>query len=122
MTNYNDQLIWQKHSELTAMLSENFENCKEKWFNKRIMGTVIITNNHIIKAFELPWKSGKIAYLSKAMEELRNIQSLLILAENMKLCKVVKARELQAQTVSLIKITYGLLRYLRKPKEEAEAA
>jgi hypothetical protein len=119
---FNNQLIWQKHSELTAMLNDNFENCKEKWFNKRLMGTAIIANNHIIKAFELPWKSGKIAYLSKAKEELVNLQSLLVLAENMKLCKVSKIRAMQEEAVALSKIIYGLLRHLRKPKADKEEA
>ena len=62
------------------------------------------------------------ALRSKAKEELVNIQSLLVLAENMKLCKVSKIRAMQEEAVALSKIIYGLLRHLRKPKADKEEA
>jgi hypothetical protein len=116
--------ILTQSKQFTTVLFAAFKSSKEKWFKNEIFSLALQADKTAETAFDKNYKGSFIKTLEKTRACWSEIQSMLLIAETMQLCKPEPVAKCLKELETLQKLSFGLLRHIeakKKAKQEAAA-
>jgi hypothetical protein len=116
-------LILSQSKQFTTVLFTAFKSNKEKWFKNEIFSLALQADQSAETAFDKNYKGSFVKTLEKTRACWSEIQSMLLIAETMQLCKPEQTAKCLKELEILQKLSFGLLRHIEaKKKAKQEAA
>lgn len=109
----SDLIAWRRARRFTIDVYSAFKNCKDYGFRDQIQRAAVSVTNNIAEGYTRRSDKSFKQFLLIAKGSLSEVESMLVLAIDLKYLTKERAKTLIEQAEEIAKITSGLIKYLK---------